>query len=570
MDGWAATISELQALCHAHGMFPNAKIILCMWHLLTDAYDRKFGYAKSASWFKTFKCHMYRLRNCEKIEEFEACKDFVLRHAAASRPDEQDVHYPQHEMVKFIMARVTRPQDWVLAFVLKTCTRGTMSTQQVEGDQGKSREKDINARCSWKTSTMKHEANHLEKEIKVMHWIDKQLSRQLCRGPTNATDSTVTPRMLAMLDSQMLPWAVDELEVQLLLAMLQTCVFSDFTVHSATFKVFYDDDNDSENDDRDDADPIREISVNRDDSSSSGDENATSPNKNPRLNVDDAGDDDAADAAQSRVAFDFTQNMTSEFDRVMRHPLPCDLKFRYKKVRTVTVPLSEETNGLFACTCDCGYPARIGIACRHILCFLMMIIMKLILKKDAHGVFDWTTFPVDFAQLVNMDICGKLRYHAVRHQTRCGTSTNFNAASSCFSMNHDLEFKPKISASVLRQFFGQFDVEDTSRVPAPGVPTRGPPAGRQSHDGNSSEQDERAPPASPRRASARSGSGLREPTEKGFMDYCQRVWDRTKRLRSSEATEARQILQQQMEIADELVAAIRPIRLPQKLTRYVI
>lgn len=49
VDGWAATISELQALCHAHGMFPIAKIILCMWHLLTDAYDRKFGYAKAAS-----------------------------------------------------------------------------------------------------------------------------------------------------------------------------------------------------------------------------------------------------------------------------------------------------------------------------------------------------------------------------------------------------------------------------------------------------------------------------------------------------------------------------------------
>jgi hypothetical protein len=54
------------------------------------------------------------------------------------------------------------------------------------------------------------------------------------------------------------------------------------------------------------------------------------------------------------------------------------------------------------------------------------------------------------------------------------------------------------------------------------------------------------------------------------MEYCQRVWDRTKRLKSDEATEARQILQHQMEIADELVQAIRPSRLPHKLTRYVI
>ena len=196
-----------------------------------------------------------------------------------------------------------------------------------------------------------------------------------------------------------------------------------------------------------------------------------------------------------------------------------------------------------------------------------MIITKLIQKREANGIFDWTTFPVDFVQLVNMDICSKLRYHAVRHQTQCRTSTNIYAASSCFSMNHDLDFKPKIPASVLRQFLGQFEVEDASKVPAPGVPMHGPPAGRHSHQENSNEQDGQGPAASPRRASARSGSGLREPTEKGFMDYCQRVWDRTKRLRSSDATEARQILQQQMEIADEMVSAIRPSRLPQQMTR---
>jgi hypothetical protein len=137
---------------------------------------------------------MYQLRKCETAAEFEDCKDFVLRHSAAARPDEQEVHYPQQEMVKFIIDRVTRPQDWVLFYVLNTCTRGTMTTQQVEGDQGKSREKDINARCSWKTSTMKHEANNLEKEMKVMHWIDKQLSRKLCRGPTNAAHSMLRPK----------------------------------------------------------------------------------------------------------------------------------------------------------------------------------------------------------------------------------------------------------------------------------------------------------------------------------------------------------------------------------------
>jgi hypothetical protein len=412
---------------------------------------------------------------------------------------------------------------------------------------------------------MKHEANHLEKEIKVMHWSDKQLSRKLCRGPTNSAHSTVTPEMLALLDSLMLPWAVDELEVQLLLAMAQTCAFVDYTVHLATFKVFCED-NESENDDGGGTEPIREITVNQADSSSSGEEFAENSKKIARQGDDDAGDD-AGDDDQSRVDFEFTQNMASEFDRVMTNPLPCDLRFRYKKVRTVTVQLERlsEDNRLFPCTCSCGYSARIGLACRHILCFLIMIITKLIQKRDANGIFDWETFPVDFGQLVNMNICSKLKYHAVRH----ATCLNPNAASSCFSMNDDLEFMPKIPASVLRQFLGQFDVEDASKVPAPGVPTHGPPS-RRSDQVNSNEHDDQATAASPRRASARSGSGHREPTEKGFMEYCQRVWDRTKRLKSNEATEARQILQQQMEIADELIQAIRPSRLPHKLTRYVI
>lgn len=161
---------------------------------------------------------------------------------------------------------------------------------------------------------------------------------------------------------------------------------------------------------------------------------AENPNKTARQDDDEAGDD-AGDAAQSRVDFEFTQNMAFEFDRVMAHPLPCDLRFRYKKVRTVTVQLDRlsEDKGLFACTCSCGYSARIGLACRHILCFLIMIITKLIQKRDANGIFDWETFPVDFVQLVNMNICSKLKYHAVRHQTQCGTST--------ISMLHHLVFQ---------------------------------------------------------------------------------------------------------------------------------
>lgn len=46
--------------------------------------------------------------------------------------------------------------------------------------------------------------------------------------------------------------------------------FVDFTVHVATFKVFCED-NESENDDGDATEPIREITVKQGDSSSSGD-----------------------------------------------------------------------------------------------------------------------------------------------------------------------------------------------------------------------------------------------------------------------------------------------------------
>ncbi len=206
VDGCVATLSDLQPLCHASGMFPVAKIVLCMWYLLTDAYDEKFGYGKSATWFQAFKKLMYRIRRCETQDELDHCAEYVMRCAAGSwLKEENHAHFPSSEMVKFVMARVQHSRNWVMQHTLTSVTRGAMTTARVEGDQGHSRNRNINAPNSWRTSVMKHEAMHLEKRIKLLHWSDKQISRKLLRGPTNAAQSSITPDVLKALDAILLP-----------------------------------------------------------------------------------------------------------------------------------------------------------------------------------------------------------------------------------------------------------------------------------------------------------------------------------------------------------------------------
>jgi hypothetical protein len=82
----------LRACCIPSGVFPVAKVLLCIFHLLIKNYDDKFGYAlrrqTPAPWFQFFKNALMSLRNCESVAEFTECKNCVLRVAAGWQDDD--------------------------------------------------------------------------------------------------------------------------------------------------------------------------------------------------------------------------------------------------------------------------------------------------------------------------------------------------------------------------------------------------------------------------------------------------------------------------------------------------
>ena len=552
VDGWAATLSELQALCHASGMFPLAKIVLCMWHLLTDAYDRKFGFGKSATWFVEFKKLLYRLRRCELQPEFDDCSEYVLRRAAYTPPQDGDtVPFPSTEMVKFIMARVNHPRDWVMLHTLTTVTRGKMTTANCEGDQGHSRNRNIDGRNSWKTSAMKHEAMHLEKSIKLKHWIDKQISRKLLRGPTNASQSTITPEILSALDAIMLPWTVDEFEVQLLLSVNYEVKYTEFSTTKAVFKVFCDADRDSDNDDSEQR--SCEINVAHHDSSESSSDSDKNGEKRTRSDSRD-------DEEEARVICEFDETMAPELQRVLANPLPCDKKFIWKKIRIVTINLDTE-DPLMTISCSCGFPQRIGFACRHIL---RVIVLVLMMSRDStESAFAWSDFPdLKFADLVNMDICSKMRYHGVLHcrdkAGKKGVMPDAAHAGSFFSLEHKRSFCPSVPASYVRAFLVRIDPDGEDDVPLPGLPRR------QHSDVTEDATDNPPEPSSPRRSSARKA----QPTERGVFDQLQRIWDQTKRLKDTNQGASRIFLQEHLDAVEDYINTMHPSKLPHKLTRY--
>jgi hypothetical protein len=386
VDGWEATLTELRALCQAGSLFPLAQIIRCMWHLLTDAYDRQFGYASASTWFTMFKSLFYRIRNCEHENEFKDCSQYVLRLSATNNAEPGDSPFPSADMVKFVLSRLDNCEDWVLMHHLCVPTRGTTTTQRVEADQGHSRDHDINGRNSWLLTAKKHDTAHQAQLQALLVWSDKQIGRALCRGPTNAGISTLTRELLAKLDSIALPWCVDNIEIQLLLGQQQhmRCVFRSCHELSSggsryVFNVFCEDD-DALAEDRSDvaADPVPtvEVQVSSDDQESSDDSSDGASGSLQKKQKSDAGnavcDDDRSeiDAPMGvRSTIEYTEAMVEDYDVVMKNPLPNGTKFFWKKVRTITVIPNPRDATSVLIICDCGFPCRIGFACRHIFCF---------------------------------------------------------------------------------------------------------------------------------------------------------------------------------------------------------
>lgn len=546
VDGWQATIAELQILCLPGSMFPHAQIILCMWHLLTDAYDKKFGYAMQSTWFKKFKSMLYRLRNCEIEEEFKDCKEYVLRSAASDgHAQDGDSDFPNVEMVKFIMPRVERPERWVLKYSLATLTRGALTTQRNESDHGDSRTHGINAKCSWLLTVKKHETAHHERRIALLKWSDKQLGRALCRGPANAEVSTISHALLVKLDSFMLPWALDALEIQLLLAQKDElqCVFAEHRNEKLIFKVYYDND-DSDNEDVAN-DPVVSSMVEESSSDESDDERAPKKSRSAASmsSADVATDDDMISGA----TYDFTDDLKPKFEEVMANALPVSTNFYWKKIRTLHV-IPDARDACYAyVVCLCGYPCRIGLPCRHVFRLLFKILDK---KED----FSWSNFELLFEDLVKLDIVSKVKYHAaLRDQTG-------DVLAGFAKLHNTKQFHPRIPFRYVTQFLSHSRPEGYDRLPQGGLPQRSDMDGH----GETSGGHVRAAQQPHRRESERDSV----PTESRVFHEMHEIWDRTRRMTGRNQSDGRRLVGTTLATLKDQIYAMQPDIAPKKLTRH--
>jgi hypothetical protein len=548
VDGWQATIAELQVLCLPGSLFPHAQIILCMWHLLTDAYDKKFGYAMKSAWFKKFKALLYRLRNCESEEEFKFCKEYVLRVAAADGHAEPgDADFPNADMVKFILARVERPERWVLKHFLATLTRGALTTQRNESDHGDSRTHGINARCSWLLTAKKYETAHHERRLALLKWSDKQLGRTLCRGPANAEVSTVTHELLHKLDTFLLPWALDALEIQLLLGQKNEmqCAFVEQKNDKPVFKVYYSND-DSDGEDVAD-DPIVGSVVENSSSDKSDDERPPKKSRSTASKTHDVAPDDEM---FSRATYEFTDDLMSKFDEVMGTALPPDMNFYWKKIRTLHI-IPDARDACYAfIVCSCGYPCRIGLPCRHVFCLLFKI-----LDKDED--FSWTNFELPFEDLVKLDIVSKVKYHAALRDQEGEVLAGFA------KLHNTKQFHPRIPLRYVTQFLSHCKPEGYERLPRPGLPHS-----LQSSDMDGHRDTRRECVQTAQHPLRRESVRESVPTEPRVFQELHDIWDRTRRLTGHNQSDARKLVGTTLATLKDQVYAIQPDITPKKLTRH--
>jgi hypothetical protein len=575
VDGWEATLTELRAVCQAEGLFPLARIIRCMWHLLTDAYDRQFGYASASTWFTMFKSLFYRIRNCEHEPEFRNCSQYVLRLGAANNAAPGDSPFPSADMVKFVLSRLDNCEDWVLMHHLCVPTRGTSTTQRVEADQGHSRDHDINARNSWLLTSKKHDTAHHEQLQALLVWSDKQIGRALCRGPTNAEITTLTQELLEKLDSIALPWCVDNMEVQLLLGQNEEmrCVFRSRHHLSSggsryVFNVFYEDD-DADAEDRSDvaADPVgmADVEVSSDDQETSSDGASGHQKKKKKSNA--VGEDEWSESHAVpgvRSSFEYTEEMDEDFKIAMSNPLPQGTKFSWKKVRTISVIPNPRDATSVLLVCDCGFPCRIGFACRHIFCFLIKIFKAILVNLHNDTEFAWAKIPnFDFEDLFNMDICSKIKYHAVLRD-KSGEATKGFASLSDLN-----KFHPKMSACLFTQYVRNvrnFEPETGMHVPIPGLPDGSCLDNDGAHDADARTNSRPQQQTARRRESSRE----RVPTKDHVDHEMDEIWQWTTRIKDRDKQlNARILIGSTVASLKDQIRSLHPDTAPRKLNRYM-
>jgi hypothetical protein len=565
VDGCTAVLGELQVCCSPGGTFGNAKILRCIFHLFIDAWDRKFGFAMKEPWFQEYKSHLFQLKNCESQEEFEEYSNYVLRKAAGCEDDT----FPNISVMKFIMARVKNEDAWVLYAHINVCTRGCSSSSRCESEHGHSRNAGVNARCSWCLTITRYENIRSARKQRLLRWINRQLDGTLARGPTNASETTLSLEHLSTLDGELLPWMLDTIEEQALLGRVSglRCDYIERTAEGKhVFAVYFEDDGVEEV-----AAPDRYRSEprNSDSDNDGGDEDGDSEDSGKRSRDEDT------DTEQ------WTVDMQKELERLSEIPLEQSTKFVYKKIRRVAIRKDPKDASRVMISCSCGFQHRIGCACRHIFCALFTILKakpvsleygativnlcrctsapvacEACIGQPHYRKFEWGQF--DLLNLVNLDIGSKLKYHAALHPT-VDASKLFPEQNVCRFGS----FWPRIPGSIMSMFGAHNDPVNPRLVPKSGLPE-----GQSRHD-QEEEEDASPPPTQPH---ARRRIREEVPTLFKAINDIERIWSRTDRLKNSrdapKKTEARVLIRTTLRSLEEAIIALHPDFAPKRTERF--
>jgi hypothetical protein len=488
-DGCKAMISELEAACGIGQHFEFAKMFRCLFHLITKSFDDNFGIAADG-WQTEVKKLLYRLRKCENNDEFEACSDFSLQKIAGMPMLGQPQSVLRAQVLRFVKRRIDCAPLWVLKDQLLVPTRGCMATARVEGTHGHDRSTDrINARNSWFTSTKRHSQGSDRRHRAKQSWSRRQIGSKLLRDPMNAHTSSMKRNDLEALDAQLLPWPLETLEEQGLLALGMQVLFTkkgctletkrnvqlaSQRPQSGEFAVWVE--NDEASDDGDDINERREEVEEDEDSSSShsscSDQSSDDSTPSKKRNIDAADFTDAV--SDEEEEFDAEAYITG----CQVKPLPKNAVFRWVKVRKVTVTPQwddkQKATGNYSFICDCGFPKRIGVCCRHVLAVLFMIVLENernaeksdSTENDDQSVYgdpssiNWSLYPGILQGLCSMNLCSKIKYHAALHQ------------KGHLFKREVQPFKPTVPKYVPESFLQNFapDKDQLQRIPRNGLP----------------------------------------------------------------------------------------------------
>jgi hypothetical protein len=282
----------------------------------------------------------------------------------------------------------------------------------------------------------------------------------------NPDISVFSKEIIDELDHVALPWAVEALEDQGLLALKVKVAIvkkgrsaqlrGPIIFPAALFECWCDDDNDDAHD----------MDVCDDDSGSdeaSGDGSSTSvcdqeeasddddssqksnDSQSSRKRTREVGDWDDSDVDDDASEFDFENE--DFFEKCAENPLDETATFRYAKVRTVSLSPELDTSGLPTCnyffTCSCGFPIREGVSCRHILA--VVFLMLSVTQGADNDQIDMSH--IKLSGLLDMSLCDKVKYHAILHDQGDHFPSN------------NTHFKPLIERNIAIEYLSQASVD---------------------------------------------------------------------------------------------------------------